>query len=120
MHLIIRGAISGKKNRYGQTRTGRRFKPRDVVENESSIVGQILEQAGNVSPFIKPCIVAHFVYSHRGKDLDNMWTMIQDCLVKAGVLNDDNLNNLDGPIVLTSEYIKGEDYVHLNIVGEQE
>jgi Holliday junction resolvase RusA-like endonuclease len=100
MKFTIMGHVPGKKNAYMQTKDGRRFKPADVKKQIDWITWQIKAETGNIAPLDKPSIRVHFICDSGRADLDNKYTTIQDCLVKAGILINDNLKHLDhyGPV----------------------
>jgi hypothetical protein len=107
MRLIINGPIPSKKNAYAQTRAGRRFRPKELVRQINWIIWQIKAGTGNIAQLERPSIKAHFVCTDLKGDLDNKWTTLQDCLVASGLLVNDNLKHLCGPITITGE--KGAD-----------
>jgi Holliday junction resolvase RusA-like endonuclease len=94
MKLIVQGSIPGKKNAYAQDKKGRRYKPREIKKQIDAIVWQLLLQAGNIESFEQPIIKAHFTCKTYRKDLDNMYTTLQDAMVQAGVLINDNLTQV--------------------------
>ena len=115
--LVLWGFIPSKKNLY-RSHGSRRFKDAKLSKQIEDLEWQITGQAGNIAPFIRPAIKAHFVCKDYRSDLDNKWTCIQDALVSTGLLKDDNLKHLCGPIVITGT--KGEpERVTIRIVGGQ-
>ena len=117
MRIIIKGHIPGKKNLYLRSKNGRMFKNSALQAEIDAITRQILMQAGNIQPLVHPTIRAHFVCSDARSDIDNKWTTVQDCLVKAGVLINDNLKHLRGPITISGEVVRGREEASIEIMG---
>jgi Holliday junction resolvase RusA-like endonuclease len=63
-----------------------------------AIEQEIVYQLGNYEPIDKPTITMDFICSSGRSDLDNKVTTILDCMVKSGILVNDNLEHLPGPI----------------------
>ena len=114
MRLTIHGHIPGKKNMYLRSKNGRMFKNRALQDQVDSITLQIITQCRE--KFVKPSITAHFVCPDARSDLDNKWTTVEDCLVQAGVIENDNLNHLKGPITISGEVTRGSEFAIVEIL----
>jgi Holliday junction resolvase RusA-like endonuclease len=98
IQLRLIGHVPGKKNRLMPRRDGQGyFNPRGTKKEIDALVWQIKAQYKGI-PYVCPAIKAVFYVSSIRGDLDNKYTTIQDCLVTAGVLVNDNIKNLRGPI----------------------
>jgi Holliday junction resolvase RusA-like endonuclease len=117
MKITIIGHVPSKKNQYLRSKNGRMFRNSKLVAEIDAITWQIKAQTKNLKPLDNPSINAHFVCPDRRSDMDNKWTCIQDCLVAGGVLENDNLNHLRGPITLSATIVPGEEYTIIDIEG---
>jgi len=115
MRIIIKGHIPGKKNLYLRSKNGRMFKNASLQAEIDAITRQILMQTGNIQPLVHPTIRAHFVCSDARSDIDNKWTTVQDCLVAAQVIENDNLNHLSGPITISGTVERGTEFTTIEI-----
>jgi len=93
--LELEGEVKSKKNQYRRGRYGGMYKPKEVVDSEESILGQIKEQLIKFQaielPFERPVeIMMFFEVDNFRKDFDNQYTTLQDILVKAKVIKNDN------------------------------
>jgi hypothetical protein len=96
--LVLFGKVPSKKNSRGMGK-GRVF----VKDEDKAVIDSLIWQARTIwsgAPAIKPSIEACFVVRDGRSDMDNKWTTVQDCLVKAGVLKNDSIAQLCGPITL--------------------
>jgi Holliday junction resolvase RusA-like endonuclease len=93
--FTIYGHVPGKKNAYAQTASGRRYKPKDIAKQINDLVIQIKSFTGNIEPLIRPRISTMFYCRDLRPDLDGKYVTLQDCLVTAGILRQDNLKYVD-------------------------
>ena len=114
MRLTIEGPVPSKKNAYSRSKSGRMFKNKALQAKIDAIVIQIQAQYKG-KPLMRPSISVHFVCKDQRSDLDNKYTCLQDCLVLAGVLDDDNLNHLRGPITISGSVGKGQELTWVEI-----
>ena len=96
MKITILGEVISKKNsqrivRYGGHSSIRPSKAYDKYQKSAIEQLQGLEWAGNY-----PVTMTMYLYrrSLRKFDYDNMLNAVQDCLVKAGVIDDDDMKHL--------------------------
>ena len=97
--LTIVGHIPSKKNEYKYSKRG------VYIEEETRsyievIERQLRKQWGMRLPALHPKIDFRMKVSNDERDTDNAWTTIQDCLVKVGILADDNIKKNNGKKVL--------------------
>lgn len=88
-----------KKNSYQQTKSGRRFKPKRVVDGELIALSQIPAELVDLKlkhPRIE--FQAFIPKKSWSLDIDGVFTTILDILVKAGILAQDNIRNCNGGI----------------------
>jgi len=119
--ITVWGHVPGKKNSYGySSRTGRRFVDPVMKRQINDIIIQIGSQAGNIAPFDNPAISYKLVCRDARGDRDNKITTLQDCLVKAGVLVNDNIAHLNGPEYRYPVKISPTEHAIIRIAGEQQ
>jgi len=96
--LTLVGHVPAKKNEWKRARGGGIYFDRHETRPEiDSLVLQARAQWRR-DPADKPSIIATFYVRDGRGDLDNRYTTVQDVLVKAGVLQGDNVKHLPGPI----------------------
>lgn len=97
--LTVLGHIPAKKNEYsvGQNNI---YIPDHVIVRLRDIERQLRKAWGMRLPLRHPDIEFHWTVCSDGKDKDNAWQTLQDCLVRAGVLVNDDIRNLNGEISL--------------------
>ena len=102
LEIKILGKTPSKKNQLVRRKDGKGYfnpKGKEIAD----IVSQIKKQVGDIIPFDKPMVSMLFVCSRANTDIDNKATTIMDCLVKAGVLINDNLKHFTGPLTVTGK-----------------
>ena len=114
-------SIPSKKNQYRRGRGKSFYKPDEIIEFEEDALIQIKEKIAKQKirnlPFRNPVkIEMFFICDSFRADLDNKFTTIQDLLVWAGILTNDNL------LIVRKGYfegikVKGENKVKI-IVNE--
>ena len=89
-----------KKNQYGyNSKTGRRFKSKAVVEAEQYFSLQVPPEARGLN-LIHPNVVYELTVPAKSTkaDRDNLTTFLQDVLVSAGVFAGDSIKEHNGHI----------------------
>jgi hypothetical protein len=99
--IELLGHIPGKKNLLRRSRNGGLHRDAEVTAQIDDLVLQAACQWRRRTPLEHPRIVAEFYVRDRRGDLDNKWTTVQDVLVRAGVLRNDNLAHLRGPVTFS-------------------
>lgn len=112
MRIILEGPVPSKKNLLRRSKDGRLFRDHSVAEQIEALTRQAQMQWRR-DPAVNPAIRAHFYCRDQRSDIDNKWTTVQDCLVAAGVLKNDNLKHLAGPITISGEV--GEERVVIEL-----
>jgi len=102
MKLTITGPIPSKKNRLHPRKDRKGYFNPDH-DRLQDIVYQILMQVGNIEPLNQPSLMVHFKCSNGRGDLDGKLTTLLDCMVRAGILVNDNLTHLPGPVTYSGE-----------------
>ena len=97
--ITLKGMIPGKKNRLRPSRSGGYYYDRGDSKAIQALTWQAKAQWKR-DPIDCPAIDAIIYCKDLRGDLDNKWTCLQDVLVKAGVLINDNLMHLNGPITI--------------------
>jgi Holliday junction resolvase RusA-like endonuclease len=96
--LVLVGNVPGKKNSLMPRKDGKGyFNKRSVQSEINDLIWQIKAQYRG-EPLDCPTIKCTFHVSSQRGDLDNKYTTIQDALVKAGVLINDNIKHMRGPV----------------------
>ena len=96
--LTLLGPVPAKKNRWHRGKNGAVYFDRDGIEQE---IDSLLLQARSQwkrPPAKHPAIIVTFHVRDARGDLDNKYSTLQDVLVDAGVLRNDNVKHLPGPI----------------------
>lgn len=99
--IVIEAGVVSKKNQYRQTKSGRRFKPKEIVETEYLAISQIPEEFKGLMlthPVVE--FQAYVPKKNWALDIDGLFTTITDYLVKAKVLAEDNIRNFNGLKIL--------------------
>lgn len=106
-----------KTNRYFQTKNGIRFIPIKIKEAIDDAV-YILSKLKPKKPIDIPCqlYVVYTLPNKRKRDLDNLNKTLQDCLEKAGVVEDDTLFFRT---ISEKRIIKGVEQVNIKIFSAQ-
>lgn len=89
--------VKSKKNMYAQTRDGRRFKPKSIVETEQLALSQIPPECWGLN--LKHPAVETWMYWPKkswAQDQDGAYTTILDWLVLSETIAEDNLRNFNG------------------------
>lgn len=83
-----------KTNRYFQAKNGKRFIPARIKEaiNDAVLILKSLKPKG-FQTINQPCqlYIIYTLPNKRKRDLDNLNKTLQDCLEKAGIVEDDTL-----------------------------
>ena len=89
--------IQSKKNIYGQTKTGRRFKPQKVKDAEAICLAQIPTELWGIK-LRHPAVETWMYWPKKSwaQDYDGAYTTVLDYLVKSGTLAQDDLRNFNG------------------------
>lgn len=103
LDITIKADVISKKNAYASGRGGRRFKPQRVVKAEEDSIFQIpVEYYGLRLKHPAVEFKAYLPKKSWAMDRDGAWTTILDYLVKAQVIEDDNVRNFNAPVYLHS------------------
>lgn len=99
-HLTILGRLSGFNEYVNACRTNRHKGNKLIQDAEETVIWQIKQQLKGVH-INKPVILKYDFYEpNKKRDLDNIsgfaHKVIQDALVKAGVLKDDGWREITG------------------------
>lgn len=105
IEIIIKGNICSKKNllRFNAN-TKRPYYDKETRANIDGITNQIIDQWGLRPPLYSPSIAFVFYVQSGNSDRDNKTTTILDCLVAAGVLKDDSIDECNGEILIGKAY----------------
>ena len=95
--LVLDGRVPSKKNCLRPSRYGGLHQDPVAKQCIESLVLQASSQWIE-EPLVQPTMVVRFFVPDARSDLDNKLVTTIDVLVKAGVLKNDNMNNLSGPI----------------------
>lgn len=117
--LIIEGPFPSKKNEYGRTAKGQVYIPNDMKVRLYLMERDIRRQWGMRPPVLHPDMAWEGRVRHRRSDRDNIKTTVMDCLVRCGVLVDDDIahnngNELTRPWGVNAG-AKGEDRIVLRL-----
>ncbi len=111
------GNVPSKKNQRINTRSGRSFPSKAYTEWHHDALMQIKEM-GHLSSWAEGYPVSlelQFIFGDkRKKDIDNRVSSIQDLLVDAGILEDDDYQHVNC-IIATAVYSKGINEVSVKI-----
>lgn len=100
IEIFIQADVVSKKNIYSQTKTGRRFKPKSVVDTEQLAMMQIPDEYKGLN--LKHPAVEFWATIPKKSwalDRDGVYTTILDYLVKCSVLSEDNIRNFNGIVI---------------------
>ncbi len=104
IELVISGWISSKKNCLRLSRSGHGYYDKDVRENIDGIMTQLAAQWRKngvpMAPMAHPGIAIVFYLTTSRSDRDNLLTTVQDAMVDAGILKDDNVANHNSPMII--------------------
>jgi hypothetical protein len=98
LEIVICGDVKSKKNNYSQTKSGKRFKPKDIVETEKLALLQIPPDYFGLE--LKHPAIEVFMEMPKksfAMDQDGAYTTVLDYLVKSRVIFEDNIRNFNGP-----------------------
>lgn len=95
--IVFEVDIQAKKNQYGQTKTGRRYKPAHIVETENLALSQIPTEFRGLQ-LMHPGVEVWFYIPKKSwtMDQDGAYTTALDWLVKAKVIKDDRISCFNG------------------------
>lgn len=96
--LTIHGPIPAKKNRWHRGKGGRMYYDRPEVAGQIESITHQLAVLWRRDPISGATVDIIFYCKDRRGDLDNMLTTLLDCMKTAGVIVDDNLLHLPGPV----------------------
>lgn len=94
--FTVRGYVPSKKNNYSRGKGGNIFIDGEMRNQLSSLEWQFRKQWGKRLPAIHPKTVFRLVTGSDGRDRDNWEQTLLDCMVRAGVLADDNIRKFNG------------------------
>lgn len=104
VELIVAGHVCSKKNQLKLTRSGHGYYDAQTRANIDGITTQLRAQWRDRDlprpPLAHPAIAVIFYVTTTNSDRDNKWTTLQDCLVDAGVLKGDSIEDLNSYILL--------------------
>jgi Holliday junction resolvase RusA-like endonuclease len=103
MRIILEGPIPSKKNMLRRSKNGGMFRNAEVSAKIDALTMQAAIQWGERGPLIRPSIQVLFRVIDKRSDIDNKMTTVLDCLVKAGVLENDNIKNGPRPQMIDWE-----------------
>ena len=95
--IVIEADVVSKKNQYGQDKSGRRFKPKHVVETEKLALSQIPAELCGLR--LQHPTVEFWSFIPKKSwalDIDGVFTTLCDYLVKAQVIEDDCIRRFNG------------------------
>lgn len=95
--MIITGSVISKKNSRINTRSGRSFPSKDYTAWNKTAVTEMKQQfAGYViTKYPISLRVVFFWRDLRRHDIDNSISSVQDSLVDAGIIIDDDFNHIN-------------------------
>lgn len=101
--IILEGRIPSKKNKQYIRRI--RGRPSIAMDEErkrqcEGLTWQMRKQWGNRKPVRHPRLTFSLWLRSGAQDRDNAITALLDCMVKAGVLEDDNVQRCNGEITI--------------------
>jgi Holliday junction resolvase RusA-like endonuclease len=96
--ITIYGDTQSKKNRYRYSPSGKPYKPDFVREAENQALSQIPWEMQGLR-LKNPAVVFSAIVPKKSMamDIDGAFTTVLDYLVKAKVIQDDNIRNFNGP-----------------------
>ncbi len=106
MIITLSGSIPSKKNLLRRSCNGGMYRDRNVANQIIRLTNQARLQWAGRDPMVRPKLKAVFYTATMRADLDNMLTTVLDCLVKAGVLANDNIKN--GPRPVTYDWLQNQ------------
>jgi Holliday junction resolvase RusA-like endonuclease len=113
--LKINGHVPSKKNLWKRRRGGGMYLATKDAAAIEGLLWQVKSQWQNTGPLWKPRISATFFVVDGRSDLDNKWTAVQDVLVAAGVIANDSIACLPGPISLQAATTEGIERVEIEL-----
>jgi Holliday junction resolvase RusA-like endonuclease len=108
--------IPSKKNRNAP-RKGGFYVPRELRQELDSIELMIRSRWKDRDALTGANVSMHFQVSSFAGDMDNKATTLLDCLVKAGVLVDDNMSHLAALEVKRTKVPKSQEGVRVSLQG---
>lgn len=110
VRLVIPGDVPGKKNmlRIGK---GRMFRDGAVAAQIDALTWRIKERWGSEKPMQRARVTAYFYVLDGRGDIDNKYTTLQDCLVRAGVIKGDTIARIPGFSAQAEIISEGEESV---------
>jgi len=89
--VTVRGYVPSKKNNYSRGKSGNVFIDDEMRQQLDSLEWQLRRQWGRRLPALHPKLTFRLITGNDGRDRDNWAQTLQDCMVRAGVLADDNI-----------------------------
>lgn len=95
VRMVIPGDVPGKKNqlRIGK---GRMFRDASVTAQIDALTWRIKERWGSEKTMQRARVTAYFYVLDGRGDIDNKYTTLQDCLVRAGAIKGDTIARIPG------------------------
>lgn len=112
--LKLIGHTPGKKNLWRTGKGGKRYISADVKAQLDSITIQAASQWRR-DPVIHPDMSIEFYVRDRVPDRDNKLTALLDCLREAKVIQNDNIADFNGTVVLLPAVMSKEESVVVRI-----
>ena len=101
--FILRGHVPAKKNRWHRARAGGMYFDRAGIDEALNSLTLQARVNWLGEPLSCPEVgLVFFVRDGKG-DLDNKTSTVLDCLVKAGVLTNDSIAHLPGPLTARAQ-----------------
>lgn len=99
--IILEIDAQSKKNRYRITKTGKFYKPKEIVDTEKLAFSQIPPEYYGLN-LRHPAIEfwAEMPKKNWALDIDGLYTTIADLLVRFQVIKDDRIRDCNGPKLL--------------------
>lgn len=113
--LSINGPIPAKKNRWHRSKSGGMYFDQGGITAQIAAITWQLKAQWQTAPAENPRIDIKFRCKDKRGDIDNKLSTLLDCMVHAGVIKNDNLKNLSGPITITGEV--GEEGAEVVVCG---
>jgi Holliday junction resolvase RusA-like endonuclease len=122
--LLIEGHVPSKKNEYAIRRypNGKNsfYIPADVKADLDAIQYQMAKQWGKRPTLVHPNVVFHLYAKTSRSDRDNRVQTLIDCMVKAGVIADDNIAKFNGYVLITPCIVGGPEKSVINLTWTDE
>jgi hypothetical protein len=107
MKIFLQGHIPSKKNMLRRSKNGGMFRNSSVADQIDALTIQAKAAWRGREPLSCNPIGMVFLVTDLRSDIDNKATTVLDCLVKAGVLKNDNCKN--GPHPQTIDWVMAKE-----------